>query len=134
MFNQTKNKDKKYFCMSCLQCFSSEKVLTNNKDICIQVNGTQEIQMPDKNNNILKFTNYHKQLPVPFVIYADFEAITQKIQGCKPNNDYSYTEAYQKQKDCGYGYKVVCCYDDKYTKPIQIYRGDKSAYKFMEIC
>lgn len=38
--------------------------------------------MPEKNNNILKFDNFHKQLPVPFVIYADFEVITEKIQTC----------------------------------------------------
>ena len=88
--------------------------------------------MPTKDDNILKFNNFHKQLPVPFVIYADFEAITEKIHGCQPHDDKSYTEAYQKHTDCGYGYKVVCCYDDKYTKPIKIYRGEKAVYKFME--
>ena len=88
--------------------------------------------MPDKGNNILKFNNFHKQQPVPFVIYADFEAIIEKISGCKPNNNESYTEAYQKHTDCGYGYKVVCCYDDKYTKPATIYRGEKAVYEFLE--
>ena len=132
MFNQTKHKNKKHFCMYCLQCFSSERVLNEHKDNCIQVNGTQAVKMPDKDNNILKFNNFHKQQAVPFVIYADFEAIIEKISGCKPNNDKSYTEAYQKHTDCGYGYKVVCCYDDKYTKPVQIYRGKKAVYKFME--
>ena len=132
MYNQTKNKERKHFCMHCLQCFSSERVLTDHKENCIQVNGTQAIKMPDKNNNILKFNNFHKQLPVPFVIYADFEAITEKISGCQPNNNKSYTEAYQKHTDCGYGYKIVCCYDDKYSKPVQIYRGKKAVYKFME--
>lgn len=43
-----------------------------------------------------------------------FEAITEKLQGIKPNNDKSYTEAYQNQKDCICAYKVVCCYDDKH--------------------
>ena len=132
MYQQTKHKERKHFCMHCLQCFSSERVLNNHKDNCIIINGTQAINMPDKNNNILKFNNFHKQQAVPFVIYADFEAITEKIQGCKQNNDSSYTEAYQKHTDCGYGYKVVCCYDDKYTKPIQIYRGENAVYKFME--
>ena len=117
--------------MHCLQCFSSEKVLNNHKDNCIQVNGTQAVKMPYKDNNILKFNNFHKQ-PVPFVIYADFEAITEKISGCQPNNNKSYTEAYQKHTDCGYGYKVVCCYDDKYSKPATTYRGGKAVYKFME--
>ena len=132
MYNQTKHKESKHFCMHCLQCFSSERVLNNHKDNCIQVNGTQAVKMPDKDNNILKFNNFHKQQPVPFVIYADFEAITEKISGCQPNNNKSYTEAYQKHTDCGYGYKVVCCYDDKYSKPITIYRGEKAVYKFME--
>ena len=27
---------------------------------------------------------------------AYFEAITEKVQGCQPNNDKSHTEAYQK--------------------------------------
>ena len=132
MYNQTKHKERKHFCMYCLQCFSSERVLNNHKENCIQVNGQQAIKMPDKDNNILKFNNFHKQQPVPFVIYADFEAITEKIQGCQQNNESSYTEAYQRHTDCGYGYKVVCCYDDKYTKPIQLYRGEKAVYKFME--
>ena len=79
-----------------------------------------------KGDNILKFNNFHKQLPVLFIIYADFEAITKKVQGCKQSkemekekNKRSYTEAYQTHEDCCCGYKVVCCYDDKYSKPIQ---------------
>ena len=134
MYNKTKHKERKHFCMHCLQGFSSERVLNNHKDNCIQVNGTQAVKMPDKDNNILKFNNFHKQLPVPFVIYADFEAITEKISSCLPtcNNDKSYTEAYQKHTDCGYSYKIVCCYDDKYSKPVTIYRGEKAVHKFME--
>ena len=132
MYNQTKHKERKNFCMYCLQCFSSERVLNNHKENCIQVNGQQAIKMPDKDNNILKFNNFHKQQPVSFVIYADFEAITEKVQGCQPDSNKSYTEAYQRHTDCGYGYKVVCCYDDKHTKPIQLYNGEKAVYKFMQ--
>ena len=132
MFNQTKHEHRKHFCMYCLQCFSSEEVLKNHKDNCIQLNGEQSIKMPDKSNNTLKFNNFHKQQPVPFVIYADFEAITEKISGCRPNNNKSFTEAYQKHTDCGFGYKVVCCYDDKYTQPLKIYRGEKAVYTFLE--
>ena len=132
MYDITKHKERKHFCMYCLQHFTSERVLNNHKENCIQLNGAQAIKMPTKDDNILKFNNAHKQIPVPFVIYADFEAITEKIHGCQPNDDKSYTEAYQRHTDCGYGYKVVCCYDDKYTKPVQIYRGEKAVYKFME--
>ena len=60
MFNQTKNKNKKHFCMYCLQGFSSEKILNNHKENCIQINGSQSIKMPNKSNNILYFNNHHK--------------------------------------------------------------------------
>ena len=131
MFRQTKHEHRKYFCMYCLQCFSREDVLTEHKNNCISINGKQAINMPEKGDKVY-FKNHHKQLPVPFVIYADFEALTEKIQGCQPNNEKSYTEAYQKHTDCGYGYKVVCCYDDKYSKPVQIHRGENVIHKFME--
>ena len=131
MFNQTKHEHRKYFCMYCLQCFSREDVLTEHKNNCLSINGKQAINMPEKGDKVY-FKNHHKQLPVPFVIYADFEALTEKIHGCQPNNEKSYTEAYQKHTDCGYGYTVVCCCDDKYSKPVQIHRGENAVHKFME--
>ena len=51
MYNQTKHKERKNFCMHCLQCLSSERVLNNHKDNCIQVNGTQAVNMPTKDNS-----------------------------------------------------------------------------------
>ena len=128
VYNQTRHKKRKHFYMFCLQCFSSEDVL-KRKTNCITINGEQAVKMPGRGEKVV-FQNYHRH--VPFVIYADFEAITEKVQGCKPNNNDSYTHAYQKHTDCGYAYKVVSCYDDKYTKPIQLYRGENAVYKFME--
>ena len=139
MYNQSKYKERKHFCMYCLQCFSSERILANHVNTCLTINGAQAINMPKQGENILKFNNFHKQLPVPYVIYADFEAITKKVQGCKQSeelenekNKRSYTEAYQTHEDCGSAYKVICCYDDKYSKDICIYRGENAVYKFME--
>ena len=63
----------------------------------------------------------------------------KKVQGCEQSeemenekNKRSYTEAYQTHEDCGYGYKLVCCYRERYSKPIQTYRGENAVYKFME--
>ena len=75
--------------------------------------------MPKKGENILKFNTFHKQHTVPFVIYADFEAITKKVQGCKPNDHKSYKEAYQTLEDCGYGYKA----SNSWGKPNQYPSG-----------
>ena len=70
MFHKTKNKNKKWFCKSCLQCFSSENVLINHKKDCLSINGQQSIKIE---KGTIEFKNYSKQLPVPFKIYADFE-------------------------------------------------------------
>ena len=70
------------------------------------------------------FQNHKKQLPVPFVIYADFEAITKKVSTCTPPKEKSYTQAYQKHEASGFVYKVVCPYNQKYSKPVFIYRSN----------
>ena len=88
--------------------------------------------MPNKGKNIVEFRNYYKQMPVPFVIYADFKAVTKKVQKCQPYGDKSYTDKHQKHKACSYRYKLVCCYDDKYTKPVKNYRREDSIKNFME--
>ena len=128
MYNQTKHKERKHVCM---HCFRYEKALINHTENCITINGAQAIKMSKADENIL-FKNYHKGLEAPFVIYADFEAINEKVHGCQPNNDKSYTESYQKHEDCGYGYNIVCCYDDKYSKPVQTYRGETAVHKFIK--
>ena len=141
MYNQSKHKERKHFCMYCLQCFSSERILANHVNNCLTINGMQAINMPKQGENILKFNNFHKQLPVPFVIYADFEAITKKVQGCKQSEEMkkdketrSYMEAYQTHKDCGYRYKIICCYDDKYSKYTCIYRGETLSTNLWKRC
>ena len=50
----------------------------------------------------------------------------------KEKDKRSYIEAYQTHDDCVYAYKTICCYDDKYSKPIQTYQGEHAVYKFME--
>ena len=39
--------------------------------------------MPKETNSHLYFKNYQNQQKVPFVIYADLEAIVEKMQGCE---------------------------------------------------
>ena len=72
MFNKTKNKNNKFLCKCCLQCFSSENVLTEHKENCLEINGKQNVKL---RKSLISFENYSKQLPAPFKIYPDFECI-----------------------------------------------------------
>ena len=45
MFNETKKKNKKYFCKNCLQCFSSKNVLMGHKKDRLRINSTQSVRL-----------------------------------------------------------------------------------------
>ena len=44
-FHKTKNKNKKWFCKSCLQCFSSKNVLKKHKEDCLTINGKHSLKL-----------------------------------------------------------------------------------------
>ena len=69
--------------------------------------------MPKEKEIIREFKNFHRYLQVPFAIYADFEAMSLKINECNKSPDEWYTKTHQEDVDCRSGYKVVCCCDDK---------------------
>ena len=110
MFHKTKNKNKKWFCKTCLHCFSSENVLIKHKKYFLSISGQQSINLE---KGTIEFKNYFKQLPVPFKIYADFECNLKNVE-CYEG---TYTKKYHEHVPCSYAYKVVCI-DDKYSKSI----------------
>ena len=106
MFNKAKNKNKKYFCRYCLQCFTSKNVLTEHKEDCLVIKGKQNVKL---GKGSISFKNYSKQLPAPFKIYADFECILRPTSSKKVSNkNSSYTEKYQDHIPCSFAYKVLC--------------------------
>ena len=77
MFHKARNKNQKWFCKSCLQCFSTENVLTKHKEDCLSINGKQSVKLEE---GTIEFENYFKQTPVPFKIYADFECNLKGVE------------------------------------------------------
>ena len=89
MFSKTKNKNKKYFCKSCLQCSSSENVLNEHKKDCLMINGGQNVKLE---KGFIEFKNYSRPIPVPFKIYADFECLLKSCDKGVDNDCFSYTK------------------------------------------
>ena len=85
MFHKTKNKNKKWFCRSCLQCFRSESVLIKHKENCSSINGKLSVILE---KGTIEFENYFKQIPVPFKIYVYFECNLRSVE----SNKGSYTK------------------------------------------
>ena len=60
MFHKTKNKNKKYFCKSCLQCFSSKKLLTEHKEICLSIDGLQSVRLEKRKLSLTIILNKYQ--------------------------------------------------------------------------
>eukprot|EP01047_Picozoa_sp_COSAG01_P126599 COSAG01_NODE_55762_length_323_cov_0.433036_1_plen_81_part_01 len=73
--------------------------------------------MPDPEDATLEFKNHDKQLKAPFVIYADFECITEPISKAPKDSNTSYTDAYQSHTPCGFCYQVVSSNPDLVFEP-----------------
>ena len=122
MHRHSKNRKKKFFCKHCLHGFCREELLQEHMPDCVEINGAQKTYLPDPESSNLQFTNHHKGLKVPFVIYADFESITQPIEQAERDPSQSYTDGYQVHIPCSFAYKVVCI-DERYTETVT-YRSD----------
>ena len=126
LFDQNKHKGKTYFCDRCLYGFSREDLLINHKDECYGINDrATKIQMPAPGEKI-KFKNYHKQMQVPFVIYADFESIIKPHQAAAGDK----SEIKNKHQACGFGYQIVR-YDGA-SSNVRIYRGEDAVEQFLK--
>ena len=133
MYNQTHHKERKHFCMYCLQCFSKEHVLKDHKNVCMAVNKKQTIEMPHRKNGELpcvKFRNFGNQLKNPFVVYADFESIIKNQKDLKEASEKTFSHEFQNHEACGFAYKVVCM-DPRFTKDTYVYRGPDAGREFL---
>jgi hypothetical protein len=120
-----KTQHKKYYCLGCLNGFNSQERLDEHSGTCREVNGTQKTMMPKRGSKVM-FTNHRRQLPVQFVIYADFESLLIPVDekgGCLRKT--------QSHEMCSYGFKRVCYYDGMYDGEYKSYRGVGAIRRFL---
>ena len=131
LYDQSKHREKKHFCERCLHGYSRGDLLENHKPECQGIGQTAvRVEMPEEGKNNLTFQNNHRQLPAPYIIYADFEALTTKLAGPELNPTMSNTQKTQHHKTCSYSYIVVRC-DGQTEKPVE-YRGPNAAEHFLQ--
>ena len=114
---KTKSKDGPIFiCKRCFNHFTKEELLEKHIKYCSN-NKSAIVNMPEP-NTMLYFKNYHKQLPIPFVVYADFECFTKPMNTCSPNPKESYNYNYQKHEPSGFCFYVKGIVPGIHIKPI----------------
>ena len=127
MFNVNKHEGKKWFCLRCLQHFSSEIILEEHKDDCLVINGEERVKLDE---GYIEFKNYLKKMRVPFKIYADFECILKKCDVSTGSCDSSWSAKECDYVPCGFGYKVKCV-DGRFSKDVVVYRGEDCVNRFI---
>ena len=93
-----------FICKKCFTHYTKYELLQKHIEYCSN-NETVSVKMPPQ-NTMLGFKNYHKQLPIPFVVYADFECFTKPMNTCRPNPEKSYNYNYQKHEPSGFCFYI----------------------------
>ena len=113
------------YCHFCCQGFKSANTLNKHMEKCRKY-GAQRV---DISKDVVEFNDYHKTLEQPVVIYADFETINAKLEGCEPNPTISNTNKKTIHQCSGYSYTVVSPY---FPKRVYTYRGPDAGEMFLK--
>lgn len=86
----SRNRGTRFFCKRCFTGFQRKSGLTQHIKLC-RTNAEQKARMPVKGSNVLKFNSIHKSVFHPYIAFADFESITEKISSAVNNPTTSFT-------------------------------------------
>ena len=124
----TSNHDGDFYCRNCFHSHRTKNKLDAHKKIC-ENHDYCHIEMPTKDNNIIKYKQGEKSLKLPFIIYADLECLVEKINTCYNNPEESSTTKTNKHTPSGYSIFTHCSFDKSKNK-LNYYRGNDCMKRF----
>ena len=127
----TSNHKEDFYCLNCFHSYRTENKLEAYKKICENHNYCH-LEMPTKNNNIIKYNHGEKSMKLTFVIYADLECLLEKISTCINNPNESSTTKINKHTPLGYSIFTHCSFDKSKNK-LSYYRGKDCMKVFLKI-
>ena len=124
----TSNHKEDFYCLNCFHSYSTKNKLEAHKKIC-ENHDYCYIEMPIKNNNIIKYNHGEISMKLPFVIYVDLECLLEKMSTCINNTNESSTIEINKHTPSGYSVFTHCLFDESKIK-LNYYRKDDCMNKF----
>ena len=70
------------------------------------------VEMPDKDNDILKYNSGEKDMTVSFIMYVDLECLLKNISTCHKDPNKSSTIKINKHTPSGYSLFTYCSFDN----------------------
>ena len=124
----TSNHKEDFYCLNCFHSYRTENKLESHKKIC-ENHDYCHVEMPTKDNNIIKYNHGEKSVKIPFIIYADLECLLEKMSTCINNPNESSTTKINKHTPSGYSIFTSCSFDESKNK-LNYYRGKDCMKKF----
>ena len=125
------NKCNNHICPTCLQRFSKENAIKAHykKNKCVPQNKEAIIkELPKNGKHTVNFTHIERMMRVPFVIYADCEAILTPVKGDESKN----TMIYQNHQPNHVGVKLVSDYPHLIQDEYKQFDGKDCIIEFLK--
>ena len=103
----TSNNNGDFYCLNCFCAYSTKNKLEAHKNIC-ENHEYCHVEMPNKDNNIIKYNQGEKSIKLQFVIYADLECLLEKMSTCYNNPEESPTAEINRHTPLGYSLFTHC--------------------------
>ena len=84
----TSNHKEDFDCLNCFHSYRTKNKLDAHKKVC-ENHEYCHIEMPNKDNNKIRYNQGEKSIKLPFIIYADLECLLEKIDTCYNNPEES---------------------------------------------
>ena len=128
--SNSKHHGKQHFCTNCLQGFTQESSRDEHQ-VYYEDNETVRVEIPRKGSSVELYDGQN-QFKVPFIMYADFEAILEPIQEQlpgDPNEPYTLEVSWHIPSSW-------CIYSKfaygEVESPLKLYRGKDCVEKFCD--
>ena len=79
-----------FYCLNYFHSYTTKNKLKKHKNVC-ENHDYCYVEIPEKDNKMLKHNHGEKSMRAPFVIYADFECLLGKLSTCRNNPKKSST-------------------------------------------
>ena len=117
-----------FCCLNCFHFYRTRNKLEAYKKIC-ENHDYRHVEMPTKDNNIIKYNHGEKSMKLPFVIYVDLECLLRKMSARINNPNELSTNEINKHTPSGYSLFTHCSFDESKNK-LNYYRGEDCMKKF----
>ena len=108
-------KSKHFYCLNCFQPYTTKDKLKKYNKEC-EDHDYCYVEMPEKDNQILKYNQGEKSIKAPFIIYADLDSLLEKMNACHNNPEKSSATKTNKHTPSGYSLLTHCSFDTTKNK------------------